>query len=495
MHDPAVGQSARRLDWLGISGWILGLAIIAAAHAPSLHYGFLAWDDDLHVTRNPAVLSPSSVPLRQWLLTPSLGYPIPVTIASFALQAKLLGLSAWHFHLVNILLHLANCASLALLGRWLGLGRAGAWSAMLLFGLHPVVAEPVSWVTGRKDLLSTLLALWAVLLAWPPSAAARRSAALLCFALGLLAKPAIAPVCILVWLAQLWFAPAAASSRIRAPGWARQAFGVLAPYVLIAIPIACLALLGQQAVGAIGGADRAGASLARSAWYALGHHLRLLLGLEEPTAKYLPQPWPPGFVPMVDLLPFVAVAAFWACRHTLPRSARSALRFAGCWMGLMYLPSSNLLPLARYLADSYVYLPLVGAAWWFGLLVDGLLHTLPERESVRARVLALLPALLVAALCLPAFSRSQARFADDEQLWSHALARFPHPRVCRQWANGVAYVHGAEPGLEATERCIAQFGDSLFVRNKAVLLTRLGRDSEARAWLEHAGAKLHGVTP
>jgi predicted RNA polymerase sigma factor len=76
---------------------------------------------------------------------------------------------------------------------------------------------------------------------------------------------------------------------------------------------------------------------------------------------------------------------------------------------------------------------------------------------------------------------SQARFRDDLALWQHALTRYPtSDRVCRQWANATAKVRGAAHGLAATDACIAHFGPSLFARNRAILLARLGRTDEAR---------------
>src|SRR5260370_7875711 len=44
--------------------------------------------------------------------------------------------------------------------------RAGAAVAALVFGIHPLRVEPVSWITGRADLLFalfSLVAIWAYL--------------------------------------------------------------------------------------------------------------------------------------------------------------------------------------------------------------------------------------------------------------------------------------------------------------------------------------------
>jgi hypothetical protein len=464
------GSRSSKLQAVGVG--CLAIGLVALCQLPALRFGFLDWDDPEHVTRNPAVLAPATVSLREHLSTPALGYPIPVTQASYLLEAQLFGLAPWHFHLLNVALHLLNCGWLYALGLRFGLRRSGALCALLLFGLHPVVAEPVSWVTGRKDLLSCCLGLSALWLAGPPSVRRRQVASVVCYGLGLLSKPSLAPLCLLAPLSARLFGG-------ERSGLLRRSV----PYVGVLAPIAVLGFLGQRAAGAIADPGRENAGFARAVWYALGHHLRLLFGLEEPTAKYLPQPWPPGFVPALDLLPLAAAGAAGLLMFTLPEKQRRCFGFGLLWAVSCYLPNSNLIPLARFLADSYLYLPLVGAAWCAGALVDAGL------ELVRSQWLQYAPPLIVVLACLPGSLHSQSRFADDEALWTQALRRYAHPRVCRLWANGVAKRRGPAGGLQATELCMREFGDSLFAKNRAILLARLGRFDEAREQLEREQRK------
>src|SRR5581483_5237916 len=86
----------------------LALALVLAAFLPTLRFRFVNWDDDIHVQANRAVVDPAA-PLRERLLTPGLGYPIPVTVASYRLEHRLFGLAPAGYHAGNLLLHLLSC--------------------------------------------------------------------------------------------------------------------------------------------------------------------------------------------------------------------------------------------------------------------------------------------------------------------------------------------------------------------------------------------------
>jgi len=113
------GIPGARRPWTGTRVPAAGFLAVAALcllvggiFLPVIDADFVNWDDDFHVLENPKVQNPGSVGLREWLLTPELGYPVPVTVASYALERWIHGPGPAGFHGGNLLLHLANLAFL-----------------------------------------------------------------------------------------------------------------------------------------------------------------------------------------------------------------------------------------------------------------------------------------------------------------------------------------------------------------------------------------------
>jgi hypothetical protein len=123
-------------------------------------------DDHYQVEQNPYIRSVQHIPrifaTRVWQSSSreSEGSDIyrPVFLLSYLADYHLFGLRPLGFHFVNNLLHAINCVLLFLLaGRFLPV--AGALLATLLFAVHPIGVEAVTWIAARTDLLGTCFAL------------------------------------------------------------------------------------------------------------------------------------------------------------------------------------------------------------------------------------------------------------------------------------------------------------------------------------------------
>jgi len=182
------------------------IALTCIAYFPVTYAGYI-WDDDDYVTENPLLFDAQGL----WDIWFSIKQPsqyFPLTYTSFWFEYRVWGLHPLGYHINNVLLHAANACLI-----WLILKRlrvSGALAGALLFAVHPVHVESVAWVTERKNTLSTLFYLLAVLhwVRWlhackDDRAVIRRSwwLAMLFFVLAMFAKTTactLAPILILL---------------------------------------------------------------------------------------------------------------------------------------------------------------------------------------------------------------------------------------------------------------------------------------------------------
>ncbi|MBI4609936.1 MAG: hypothetical protein HY726_13115, partial [Candidatus Rokubacteria bacterium] len=86
-----------------------------AVFAPALRNGFVDWDDNLNIVKNPDYRGLGWKQL-QWMFTTTLLYHwIPLTWMTFGLDYLVWGMNPFGYHLTNLLLHAANAALFFLL--------------------------------------------------------------------------------------------------------------------------------------------------------------------------------------------------------------------------------------------------------------------------------------------------------------------------------------------------------------------------------------------
>jgi hypothetical protein len=200
--------------------WVLfacTLAVTAIAYWPVEHAGFV-WDD------KSTFLETASLRGGDWwrfLLTGVngwLNYFRPLVLALYSAEIHLFGATPMPLHFVSLALHLANTLLVGALAVRLRPDPAATHSrfvialAMLAYGLHPALVEPVVWISCQYDLVATLfvlLALWSNLVVARP--APRALAVASCFFFAACAKESAA--CLPLLLA-LFDASAPAGARV-----------------------------------------------------------------------------------------------------------------------------------------------------------------------------------------------------------------------------------------------------------------------------------------
>ncbi len=393
---------------------LLALAVLAA-YAGVARAGFVSYDDPPYVSANPIVARGLTAAGVRWAFGAfHASNWHPLTWLSHMLDVELFGLDPGRHHLVSVAWHALGSALCLLALRRLGVGLAAAAGTALLFALHPLHVESVAWIAERKDVLSGaffFLCLWL----YAGHARAPRGrvpwAAAGCFALGLLAKPMLVTLPVVLLLVDRW--PLA---RTRTTS-ARALVLEKAPFLALALASTAVTLLAQGAGGAIQPFERLplDARLAHAPVAVLGYLRRFVWpsGL----ACYYPHPllvegaagspWSAGALGAAGAVAALTLVAF-AARRRAP-----AVWIGWLWTLVMLLPVLGIVQVGgQALADRYFYLPSVGLSL---ALVVPLSARLPARATW-AGLSALALALGLAS------ARQAATWRDTITLFRRALA-------------------------------------------------------------------------
>jgi tetratricopeptide (TPR) repeat protein len=430
-------------------GAVALVVLIAAAYAPVRYAGFI-WDDNQYVTENTTLTEPGGL-TRIWLEPGSTPQYYPLVFTSFWLEQRLWGLDPLGYHLVNVGLHALNAlllwSSLSLLGL------PGAWYAAALFGLHPVHAESVAWVTERKNVLSAFFYLLALICYLPagPRARALRAPwyclALVLFVAALLSKTVTCSLPAVIVLLLWW----------RQGHVTRQDLLYLAPFFALGLVLALVTVqMERQHVGALGAAwDLSWVERCLSAGRALWFYAGKLLWPAELVFIY-PRWHIDAGAPRQYLFPAAALAlvvVLWLARGRLGRGPLTALLIFGGTL-LPALGFFNVYPmLFSFVADHFQYLAsaaLLAAAAAAAVLLAG---------RVRAPLGAALLALPLALLGLLTYRQCHI-YVNAQTLWLDTLARNPDAWVAHHNLAAIFFKEGrygaAAHHAEATLRLYPQ---------------------------------------
>ncbi len=137
--------------------WILPLILIIAtftAYHKIFNAGFItSWDDAEYILQNKDIISFSLENMVHWFTRYYIGNYHPLTMLSYALDFTIAKQTPFLYHLVNLLLHSTNAVLLYLLLLKIFHRHIPAFFVALLFALHPVQTESVSWIAERKNVL------------------------------------------------------------------------------------------------------------------------------------------------------------------------------------------------------------------------------------------------------------------------------------------------------------------------------------------------------
>jgi protein O-mannosyl-transferase len=495
---------------------LIKAAVIAFAcawmYSPSLRGDWL-WDDDTSITKNAVVQNPNYDLWKIWVAPEGADY-FPLTATGFWLQWQLFAPAQntppeqmpaaverlkIGYHAVNIVLH---AIAALLLWRLMSVMKLpGGWLAGMLFAVHPIGVESVSWVSELKNTLCQPLFLLAAIHFVLFDDAEREAGdwdsrrvwgnyalAVLCFLLAMLAKTSVVmfPVVILLYA---W--------------WKRGRVGPLdivhsAPFFLVSLLLGLMTIYYQH--GRAVGEERmpiegilprvaiAGMAIPFYLWKAVWPFDLLPI---YPQWQVLPPKWW-QFLPW----PLMAAVFAWLCTRLQPAGrpcwARNVL-FALGFFVLMLLPILGFITISymriTWVCDHFLYLPMISL-----IMLGTAAATVwaARADATEQRMTISAAAMLIVLLAFSTFRYAHVWFNEDAQ-WTHTLASNPdawqaHNRL-GAWKAGLGNTKGAHEHFKNASRLRPDLGETH--NNLGTTHLQQGHVDEAIA----AFAKAAEVTP
>jgi protein O-mannosyl-transferase len=226
------------------------------AYLPSLNNGFVVWDDPENIINNTHIRSLDFSSL-EWMFTSFFrGFWFPLNLLSLSLDYHIGGLDSRIYHVHSLVLHCLNTflfyhiclrvlESVRKRGNWqksTDWVKNSAFLASILFGLHPLHVETVSWATDRKDVLCGFYYLAALLvyLDYASSGKKWKLYSCLClFVFALMSKPMAITLPLVFILLDVW------------PLKRRGAILEKIPFLVVAGLIGSLAPIAESQAGAL----------------------------------------------------------------------------------------------------------------------------------------------------------------------------------------------------------------------------------------------------
>ena len=447
--DPSCGIHPAHSRHLLLAFFFLAI-VIFAAYSNSFRAGF-AQDSRSIILEDPRLRVANVENLHKilqenyWWPKGESGLYRPLTTFSYLLNYSILGNEerAAGYHWINLILHLCNSFLVYLLAWQLFRDTRLALATAALWAVHPACTEAVTNIVGRADELATASVLSTILLyirstrargwrkaGWLTGMAATTT-------LGFFSKENAVIVSALLPLYDLSFRivrrqvnPLRNAIDHLARYCAHGYVVLIPPLMIFAFALSSMSRKSRPVQmsfvdNPILGADFVTARL--TAIKVTGKYFWLLLWPQKLSCDYSfdqiplvnwrmsrPEDWQ-ALAGMAALCTLVTIAM--ACRRRN--------RPASFWIGyvlLTMLPTSNLLvPIGSIMAERFLYLPAVGLT--AGLVVA--IHAAARRFRLATRLIPFVVAVIALALGIRTFQRNRD-WADDETLWSQALAVAPN---------------------------------------------------------------------
>ncbi|MGA2172868.1 MAG: tetratricopeptide repeat protein [Sedimentisphaerales bacterium] len=355
------------------------LAVVTfVVYLPVINHQFVNYDDNVYVTENPNVLSGLSWQSIKWAFTTgNAANWHPLTWLSHQLDCQLFGLNAGAHHLVNVGFHVVNAVLVFVVFSrmtkrlWPSVFVAG------LFALHPLHVESVAWVAERKDMLSTMfwfLTMLAYVRYVEGPSTGRYILALVLFALGLMSKPMLVTLPIVLVLLDYWPLQRFLNSK----------FSILnsiiekVPFFVLTAVSSIVTFVVQRKGGAI-----AVIVLKERVANAICSYLAYIGKMFWPAGLAVFYPHPAGFLPIARAVIYAAALVLITVFLIYQGRKYKYLIVGWFWYLVTLVPVIGIVQVgAQAMADRYTYVPLTGLFIIISFGAAELLKGIPLRKFV-----------------------------------------------------------------------------------------------------------------
>jgi len=403
----------------------VGLVLAVAVQYESVRgFDFVMYDDIHYVVANPNL----DGDLRWSLTAYHASNWHPVTWWSHMLDVHLFGLNAGSHHLMSVAIHAVNAVLLltVLVMATGALGRSAICAA--LFALHPLNVESVAWISERKNVLSTMLLLLTVMvwIIWTKRGGVwRYVAVMVLFALGLMAKPMLVTVPLLLLALDVW--PLRRGLRIVE----KIPFAALSAVCCVVTVVAQWRGGAVQSLETIALGQRLANAVAAYGWY--------LAKAIWPSSLSVFYPHPATLGETVSLYAVIGAGALLIVLSWVA-TRRPWLTFGWIWYVSALVPVVGIVQVGHQAwADRYAYVPLIG----FFVAVVWSIADLNLRWTPAAAALVLL-ALGIAG------ARQIGVWKDTATLWENALK--VNDRNWKAWGSAGAW-YSSQGDYDCALRC------------------------------------------
>jgi len=396
----------------GIS--VLLVALIWVVFGQTMGHRFINFDDESYVYANPVIshgLTPDAI---SWAFTHIVSHNWhPLTTISHMTDCQLFDLKPAGHHLINVLLHtIAAILLLIVLHQMTGALWRSAFVAAI-FAIHPLHVESVAWIAERKDVLSAvffMLTIGAYVKFTCRPSFLRYMVLSIFFALGLMSKPMLVTVPLVLLLLDYW-----PLQRFQNP---RTAISKLViekiPLLILSVPVAVVTVVIQRhGINSIENLSlpwRIG-----NAFVSLLIYVRQMLWPVDLAVFY---PHLGDKLPVWQIAISGALVAALTVGAVILRKQRPYFLSGWLWYVGMLIPVIGLVQVGTQAhADRYTYLPQIGLYLAVTWGIADFSRLWPNRQLI----LSVTTAVVLGLLMWRTWEQTSV-WHDSESLWSHALA-------------------------------------------------------------------------